>query len=96
MTTITKTTYRLTVGALDGSYGPDRGRRLVSGLAVGDLLELRPAGTRRAVRLSLFDAYRLAVRFQVQAVDRRAREIRKATGGRMATARKLARKEAGL
>jgi hypothetical protein len=96
VTAITKTTYRLTVGALDGSYGPDRGRKLVAGLAVGDLLELRPAGTRRAVRLSLFDAYRLAVRFQVQAVDRRAREIKKANGGKLASARKQARKEAGL
>lgn len=96
MTEITKTTYRVTVGALDGSYGPDRGRKLVAGLAVGDLLELRPQGTRRAVRLSLFDAYRFAIRCQVNAVERRSKEIQKALGGKMATARKQARKEFGI
>ena len=93
MTPLLKTVYRVTSGALDGSYGPDRGRKLVAGLAVGDLIEIRPQGTRRKVRLSLFDAYRYAVRCQVGAVERRAKEIQKRDGGRMASARNKARQE---
>ena len=93
MTPLLKTVYRVTSGALDGGYGPDRGRKLIAGLAVGDLVEMRPQGTRRVVRLSLFDAYRYALRCQVSAVERRAREIRKHNGGRMASALKQARKE---
>ena len=94
MTALTKTVYRVTLGALDGSYGPDRGRRLVAGLAAGDLIEMRPQGTRRAVRLSLFDAYRYAVRCRADSVLRRAKAIQKQNGGRLATARKLAEQEA--
>lgn len=93
MTELTKTMKRVTVGALDGSHGPDRGRKLVTSLVVGDMIEMRPQGTRRPVRLSLFDAYRYAVRVKVAAIERRAKEIQKRDGGRMASARVKAEKE---
>lgn len=53
---------------LDGSYGPDRGKRLVARLVPGtdtvpDVLELRPEGSRRPPeRVALIDAYRYAIR----------------------------------
>ena len=85
--------YRVTSGALDGSHGVDRGRKLVAGLAIGDLIEIRPQGTRRTVRLSIYDAYRYAIRLQVGALERRAREIQKRDGGKLASARRKAREE---
>lgn len=93
MTALERRVQRVTRGALDGSYGPDRGRPLVASFNVGDVIELRPLGTRRGVRLSLFDTYRYAVRCQVAAVERRAKELQKTNGGRLASARKQARAE---
>lgn len=61
MTSLEKAVRRVTRGALDGSYGADRGRRLVAALEMGDLLTLRPSGTRRAETVSLFDVYRYAM-----------------------------------
>ena len=93
MTPLLKTVYRVTSGALDGSHGVDRGRKLVAGLAVGDLIEIRPQGTRRTVKLSLFDAFRYALRCQVASLERRAREIQKRDGGKLASARRKAGEE---
>ena len=53
---------RRTVGGLDGSFGADRGKRLVVKLRHGDMLVMRPERTRRPELLSLFDAYRVAAR----------------------------------
>lgn len=92
MTQIEKITRRLTRGALDGSHGTDRGRQLVSEFAPGDLLVLHPHGTRRPVKVSLFDVYRFAVKCRVAAVERRIKELRKAGYGR-ADARRMAEKE---
>lgn len=85
MTELSKPVRRQTRGALDGCYGCDRGRRLVASLEVGDLLTIRPAGTRRAETVSLFDVYRWAMQRRVNAVkmqklrDRKAKiETRKA------------------
>lgn len=93
MTDLHKPVYRVTTGALDGSFGPDRGRRLVAGLAPGDLIELRPQGTRRTERLSLLDVYRYAVRCRLNWIERRARELQKRDGGKLATARRKAESE---
>lgn len=62
MITIEKPCRRLTRAALDGSHGPDRGRKLVASFVPGDLIEVRPQGTRRAEVISLFDVYRFALR----------------------------------
>ncbi len=64
MTTIEKPCRRLTRGALDGSYGSDRGRRLVASFVPGDLIEVRPQGTRRAEVISIYDVFRYALRMR--------------------------------
>jgi hypothetical protein len=94
MTPLLKSVFRTTRGGLDGSYGPDRGRLLVVGQEVGDLISFRPLGTRRKVNLSIFDAYRFAIRCEASRLERRARDIQKLTGSRFSTALKSARKEA--
>lgn len=48
---------RVTVGTLDGHFCRDRGRKLVVVLKDGDILQLRPQGTRQAAAASLFDIY---------------------------------------
>ena len=93
MTPLLKTVFRETSGALTGAYGPDRGRKLIAGLAPGDLVEMRPKGTRRAVRVSIFDVYRYAVACRAQAIMRRAKELKKRDGGRLSTARLKAERE---
>ncbi len=75
MTPLEKTVRRVTRGALDGHHGPDRGRRLVAALDVGDVVTLRPLGRRRSLSVSLFDVYDYAIRCQVNAARlERARE----------------------
>jgi hypothetical protein len=95
VTPIEKAVRRVTRGALDGSYGADRGRKLVAEFSPGDLLVIRPHGTRRAVKISLFDAYRYAVRCRAFAIERRIKELRKSGVGR-ADARRQAEREASL
>ena len=53
---------RLTRHSLDGSFGCDRGRKLVVKLLPNDLLEIRPYGTHRPVRGTVADLYRYLVR----------------------------------
>lgn len=58
---------RVSVEPLDGSFGPDRGRRIVVAFVPGwpgiaDRLELRPLGTRRPESLAVVDLYRYALR----------------------------------
>jgi hypothetical protein len=65
MTPLTKPCRRVTRGALDWHFGKDSGRRLVAELAPGDLLTLRPLGTRRPETVSLFDVHAWAIRCRV-------------------------------
>lgn len=85
MTALEKPVRRLTRGALDSRHGRDRGRHLVAALERGDLLTLRPAGTRRAEAVSLFDIYRWAL---VRRVNCERRERAAAKKKRRAEARK--------
>ncbi len=48
---------RVTRERLEGHFCRDKGRRLVVTLRDGDLLELRPEGTRQKSLASLFDIY---------------------------------------
>lgn len=49
---------RVTRETLDGSFGPDRGRKLVVSLKSGDILTLRPLKTRQVVSAPLDEIYR--------------------------------------
>lgn len=56
---------RLTVGGLDGSHGKDRGRKLCIGLVYGDLITVRPHGTRRTETIRIEDLYSYVLRCKV-------------------------------
>ena len=78
MTHLNKPVRRVTLGALGFTYGPDSGRKLVASLVNGDLLELRPSGTRRTETISLFDVYRYAMMCRVNCARlEKAREKKK-------------------
>ena len=49
--------WRVTRSALNGQFGPDRSRKLVVGFISGDLLALRPQGTRQQVNVELKEVY---------------------------------------
>lgn len=65
MTPLEKPIHRVTRGALDRTHGPDSGRKLVITLEIGDLIVLRPYGTRRPEKLDAFDAYQYALKRRV-------------------------------
>jgi hypothetical protein len=53
--------WRATRNELDGSFGRDRGRKLVVGFVAPDLLVLYPKGTRQKITLPLDEVYRIAM-----------------------------------
>lgn len=68
---------RVTRNVLDGHFCCDRGRKLVVKLKDGDLLELRPCGTRHSATASLFDIYAWMLRSAADKVKMaRLREIK--------------------
>lgn len=86
MTKLKKPVSRLTATHLDGSFGPDRNKRIVvsiipgDGKSIPDLLELRPERTRRAERITVADVYRYAMRCRVNLTvleKARARKIKR-------------------
>jgi len=56
---------RVTLEGLDGCHGCDRGRRLVVSLQYGDLITIRPHGTRRSKTVRIADVYFYAIRCEV-------------------------------
>lgn len=50
---------------LDGSFGPDRGKKIVLTILPNGMLELRPEKTRRAEQVHMLDVYRFALRCRV-------------------------------
>ncbi len=100
MTALTKPVSRKS-NAPVATYGPDGGRRIVVTLlpgADGDMIELRPSGTRRAERILLTDLWSMLLRSKAnlewrermeakKAAKKRGQETRKAR----AVTRKLAR-----
>lgn len=88
MTTLTKPVYRATVGDLDGSFGKYRGRKLIVGLSVGDILLFRPKGTQQVETLSALDAYRFAIQCRVNSAARvKAKAKRERRDSRLAAER---------
>jgi hypothetical protein len=71
MTRLEKPVVRRTATALDGCFGPDRGKAIVvrlvpgDGKSIPDLIELRPERTRRAEQIAVMDVYRYAMRCRV-------------------------------
>jgi len=87
-------TKRATVGKLDGTFGPDRNKRVIvvfipgDGEKIPDVLELRPYKTRRAERIAVLDVYRYALRCRVNlAVLEKARKKKERKAERLAAAR---------
>ena len=62
MTKLTKPLYRETIAVLDGSFGKYRGRALIAGMSVGDVMLIRPKGTQQTETVSILDVYRFAIR----------------------------------
>jgi hypothetical protein len=72
---------RLTREPLDGSFGCDRGRKLVVTLLPNDLIEIKPYKTQRPVRGVVMDLYRYLVRRTADAAwleKARSKKARKA------------------
>lgn len=71
MTLLHKPVKRVSLTELDGSYGPDRNKRLVitlipgNGINVADLISLRPERARRSEQITVQDVYRYALRCRV-------------------------------
>lgn len=78
----------VTIGTLDGSFGKDRGRRLIVTLDDGDLITIRPAGTRRKYRATAADALRWMIRSEANLKTlQKARAKKEAKAARMAEQR---------
>ena len=69
---------RVTKGVLNGHFCRDSGRRLVVSLLAGDVLELRPQGTRQAVTATLFDVYAWMLRSKADQIKMAKLRERKA------------------
>lgn len=74
MTRLTRAVRRLTVGALSGQFGPDANRRMVVSIVPGDgrelpdMIHIKPMGRFAKLateRISIMDAYRIAMRNRV-------------------------------
>lgn len=60
--TVSDRVRRVTREELGGQFGPDKHRKLVVELVEGDLLTLRPQGTRQEVTMEIKDVYRYLLR----------------------------------
>ena len=92
---------RVSIEPLDGSFGPDRGRRIVVSFVPGkegvaDLLQFRPLGTRRPESIAVIDAYRFALRCRVTRGQLEKARARKEAKSRRLAAQRQARAEKRL
>lgn len=85
---------RVTVGTLDGFFGPDADRKVViqfvpgDGRGIKDVLRLRPYKTPRWETVAVIDVYRFAIRSRVNAETlARARERKAKKAERLARKR---------
>jgi hypothetical protein len=74
-TKLSKPVSRISNSELDGSYGPDRHKRIIitiipGGSEGGDLFELRPAGTSRPEVIRVVDVYGIALRARAESERR--------------------------
>lgn len=95
----------ITREALGGQFGSDKRRKLIVTLEAGDLIVVRPQGTRRPEKMSAVDVYRYMIRCKsnlialTKARDKKARKAERLAAARIARADKRitesARKENG-
>lgn len=86
--TIANEIWRVTRNTLGGCYGSDKRKKLVVGLVNGDLLTLRPQGTRREVTVSLFDIYHWTLRTSALKVQLEKARLKKAAKQRQRESRR--------
>ena len=79
---------------LGGMFGADRRRRLVVTLGEGDLIALRPQGTRRTMKIAARDLYRIVLQSAALNFGRKVKEHKKVMS--LKQARQKAREELGL
>lgn len=73
---------------LGSKFGPDSERRLIVSLEAGDLLSLRPLGTRRAYHITARDLFWHVLRCEAAAMNlAKAREAKERKAARLAAAR---------
>ncbi len=83
MTPLSRPVRRVILASLDGSFGPDRNRRIVVTLIPGnggstpDLVELRPERTRRGEQIAVMDLYRYALRCRSNRETRLKAQLKK-------------------
>jgi hypothetical protein len=84
----------VTLEGLPWNFGPDRNRRMIVTLDAGDLITLRPAGTRRAVSVPVVEVYHWVLRSVAnranleKARERKARKAERLARQRQARAEK--------
>ena len=86
----------VTVGELDGSFGPDRGRRLVCSFESGDVVVIRPQGTQRPLSMRAVDLYRYFIRNEANKVVLEKARIRKQRLAEQRINARIARADAKL
>jgi|GEM_PF-3239870 len=87
---------RQTKNELSGSYGLDKGRKLIVTLREGDIIAFRPAGTRREATATAHDLYAAVIRWQANRVAlEKARERKQQKADARINAR-IARADAKL
>lgn len=85
---------RLTEGELGGQFGKDKHRRLAVSLMFGDVIALRPHGTRRIELVRAVDLYSYALRCRANKtlMERlRERKAKKAERAQAAKSRRIIR-----
>lgn len=88
MTSFRKPVKRVTEGQLGHTFGCDWDRKLVVTLNAGDLISLRPHGTRREVSILAADVYRYVLRCEAnKSLLERARARKEAKAIRLARER---------
>jgi hypothetical protein len=94
--TIASEVRRITKHNLDGSFCADRGRKLVVCLADGDIIRLKPEGTRKSTSASLSDVYRWMIQAQANRINMERLRNRKAAKDARRLRQKIAREEKRL
>ena len=81
---------------LDGSFGLDRGRKIIVSLEAGDLIVLRAARTQRPYRLKAHDVYRWAIHCAANRAALEKARQRKARKAELRASQQIARADRKL